>query len=656
VVKPIKDAFDAIESAIAPVKWVLDAVESVIKYILEPIVDAIFKATGIDALLHPLLKQIEQSLGVKPLFDMLQTNVNESSSTQWQEKGGTQAVSVGTSAWSDVVSNLSQYDSRDKGNTYQLIMKMVNALTGSPSGRGPFNIPDWPETPPISGLPQIAGPKSTKDEQYSSNNNLLNAPGLGKAYLRTVRQRKMVDCYAAMETISQPATTNLMADSSSPLWVTDVLSEHNVIKASYDDVGLPNVTKLLQAAAQAKQSVQDAQAIGPQLVANLQAYDKSRELPAYFHEEMQDFSMLFSDGIKVMDFLIGFDWAAGIFKDLDQAFKDQASAANDVYAKAEALVQSGQDVDTAIQKVETHEPTKQQFTSALQYIDQVAGGAAGLGNTLRRGLALDAKLKNQFSDRLTTLQTQVNTDADTVLKQMEAIHKAVTVAMSQARVINNYLTAYASKFTQLGKDSASVSEDALPGLSKGVQICNTIASILDPLSGILEDMDCKAKNPIMSAAGVEFSTFKSGMQSIINQQSPAITDAFDFIATKVVPTAQIASDVEDINHFVSTQASSFNDATSGLSSSFDTLKSAMMPTKTFDYQRSVSFKTNPPISIGPDGKATGGGQAVTKQVNQKVGNFFVNAEFKQTAIQLIADMNNAATKAGLADNTGGSNA
>jgi hypothetical protein len=192
-------------------------------------------------------------------------------------------------------------------------------------------------------------------------------------------------------------------------------------------------------------------------------------------------------------------------------------------------------------------------------------------------------------------------------------------------------------------------------LSKGVQLCNTIASILDPLSGILEDMDCKAKNPIMVAANGEFSTFKSGIQGIIDQQSPAITNAFDFIAKKVVPTAKIASDVEDINNFVSTQASSFNDATSGLSSSFDTLKSAMTPTKTFDYQRKVSFKANPPISISPDGKATGGGQAVTKQVNQKVGNFFVDAEFKQTVTQLVTDMNDAAVKAGLADPTGGTN-
>jgi hypothetical protein len=647
IVKPIKDAFDAIERAIAPVKWVLDALECIIKKILEPVVDEILKATGIEALLKPLLDQIETALGVKPLFDLIQANINERSSTEWQGKGGTQAVSAGSTAWSGIVSNLKQYNSRDKGNTYQLIMKMVEALTNSPSGQGPFVLPDWPEIPPIfkSGA------------QLATSNRLQSETGLGTAYLRAERQKKLTACYACMKTMALPMTTvrNNVSDSSLPLWVTDTLATNNVIKTSYDDVGLSNVTKLLQIAAEAKQSLQDALTIGPQLVASLQAYDKSRMLPAYFQEEMQDFSMLFSDGVKVMEFLIGYNWTTGIFEDIEQVFRDQAAAANGIYAKSEELLLSGQNVDTAIEKLEAQEPTKQQFANSLQYIDQVAAGAAAIGNTLRIGLALNAKLKNQFSDRLAVLLTQTNENADAALNQMTTIHATVMAAISQADMIIKYLAAYALKFTKLGTDSASVSANALPGLAKGVQLCNTVASILDPLSGILADMDCKAKNSITSGAQVEFTMFKKEMQSIIDQQNPAITSAFEFITGKVVPSAVMTSDIEDINNFIGTHSKSFNDATAELSASFDLLKDVMAPTKTFDYQCSVSYKVNPPISIGPDGKATGGGQTVNKQVNQKIDNFFIDIEFKQAVLQLIADMNDAAVEAGLTAATGGFN-
>jgi hypothetical protein len=294
--------------------------------------------------------------------------------------------------------------------------------------------------------------------------------------------------------------------------------------------------------------------------------------------------------------------------------------------------------------VEEHEPSTQQFTDSLQYIDQVAGGAASLGNILRRGLALDAKLGNQFSDRLTTLLKQVDADADVALAQMGSIYETVKTAMLQAGAIESYLTTYASSFLQLDRDAASVSEAALPGLSKGVQLCNTLASILDPLSGIIEDFDCQSKNPVMVAVGVKLTTFKSEVKSLVNQQHAEITKAFDFIISEVVPSAKISSDIDAINTFVSLQGGVLDDAASGLSSSFDYLKSSMAPTKTFDYQRSVSYMVNPPISIDVDGEATGGGREVTRHVNQKVSNFFVDADFKQTVIQLVTDMNNAAMK------------
>lgn len=149
VIRPIKKAFDAIENAIAPLKWVLDAVESVMKNILEPIVDAICNAFGINALLKPLLNQIEQYLGVRSLFDELEKALDGSDFEKWRKKA-INAVTGGNAAWNDMLTAISQYQSRGKGNTYSLFMKMVHAITGSPSGDGPFLIPDWPEKPLIS--------------------------------------------------------------------------------------------------------------------------------------------------------------------------------------------------------------------------------------------------------------------------------------------------------------------------------------------------------------------------------------------------------------------------------------------------------------------------------------------------------------------------
>lgn len=497
------------------------------------------------------------------------------------------------------------------------------------------------------------------------NNNLLDTLSFGNAYLRTHRQRKMAECYSVLKTISQPETisTTDIGDFTFPsrtrvvkvpsyasqptipipdtidhvdsIFITDILLSNNTIKESYDDVGLANITKLLKTALQAKQTLQDSQAIGPTLLKNLQAYEKSKKLPAYFQEEMLDFSQLFLDGVKILDFLVGFDWISGILKDLKHVFTEQANAANNAYLQAEALLKSSQEVEKAIQKVEAHEPTKHQFSDSLRYIDQVAVGAAGLANTLRRGLALDAKLNNQFSDRLTAFKNQINTTAEAVLKQMKDLHEGVKSAIYQAGILNNYLATYASKFTKLGVASALVSEHAIPSLSKGVQICNTIASILDPLSCILKNMEFTAKNSVVSSAVLEISTFKNAMREIINQQSSAITHAFGFIENKLVPIHKIVSTTQDIKNYINTQASSFNNAISGLSSSFETIKSEMKPTKTFDCEKTLSLI---------DGKTL------------KIANFFVDADFKKSVTQLINEMNNVAIKAGFSTNLGNTSA
>ncbi|MCT4581551.1 MAG: hypothetical protein N4A35_09055 [Flavobacteriales bacterium] len=633
IISPIKSAFHAIENAIAPVKWVLDAMESIIKHILEPVVNAVLKATGIESLLQPLLNEIEKALGVQPLFDLVKTNINTSTSSNWQQNGGTQTVQSGSAAWTTMNTSLSKYDSRDKGKTYDLVVSMVQAISGSPSGKGPFNLPNWPVQPSIKGI-------------QSNSSFAIRSIEIAKTQQRIVRQKKMKTCYLALAEI----TTPYIKTASNPLWVSDVLLNDHVIKDSYDDIGLTNITLLLQAAKNAKNSLESAETIGPTLAKNLKSFDLSRALPTHFHEEIDDFNALFLDGVKVMDFLLNFDWAKGIFTDIEQSFKDQAKAINDIYLQTTALVKSGESVDSAIQQVEAHNPSKQQFTSALQYIDQIASSAASLGNTLRRGLALNSKLDNQFSSDLEALKTEVNTGAETVLKQMQNIQSTISYALSQADAINNYLSNYAQKFIQLGKDAELVSSTGLPQLSKAVKYSNTFASILDPLTGILVDMNCIAKNPITTGANIELSLFKRSMKTIITTQSPAITKALNFIIAKLLPTNDISNDISAINNFVSTNNTSFTSSASNLSKSFDQLKNLMTPIKSFNYSATVSYKSNPPITIGPDGKAQGGGATKTKVIHQKVNNFFVDQDLQQKLLALVNKMNDAANKANLNKN------
>ena len=74
--KPVTDGFNKAMDAIKPVKWALDAVSSVVQTVLMPVIDWILKVTGLDKLVDDLKKSLMKQLGVKPIIDAVQGNVD----------------------------------------------------------------------------------------------------------------------------------------------------------------------------------------------------------------------------------------------------------------------------------------------------------------------------------------------------------------------------------------------------------------------------------------------------------------------------------------------------------------------------------------------------------------------------------------------------
>ncbi|MCK0127583.1 hypothetical protein [Erythrobacter sp. F6033] len=641
IMDPISHAFHAIEDAIAPVKWVLDAVASLINKILAPIIHAVLEATGIEALLKPLETKLEDALGVGPLFNLLDKHCDKSQTESWNSKAGPSSVASGKSSLSELGGYLKKYDTRDKGNTYALIQDMINAILAAP-GNGKLPVPPkWPYPPKIKG----AGGVTLLDPTDPAGDS---SPALAKFTSDLERQRLqriMSKQFAAIEQMARPFEIEVDAPPSQPLWVTETLLDKKLIKSSYDAIGLPNVTLLLAEAATAKKNLTQAESIGPAIAAKLKLFDQSRQLPSNFQTQMEDFSTIFNDCSEVVGFLAGFSWSPSCLTKVQSDLAGEAALSKTAYTEAQALETAADSVESAIQKVEAAIPAHNTFTRLLQFIDQIAAGACSAGNTLRRAQALDAKLSGKYSSQIAKITAQIDGDAAIALSQMKSINSLAVDAMNQAGTIEAYLTNYAGNFSQLTKDSSIVAAKAMPSLSSATSTCNTLASIIDPLSGILTDLNCKsAKNSsVVSDANAELNAFKASMKSFFSGKNTTLNDAFLFLINKEIPVATIVSDIDAVNSFIKSNDATFTAAVAQIESDFAGIKTAQRQPKSFQYQKTVSYHHNPP-SKNVNGKPVGGGKLKTTTVDQKVDNFFVDGALRTQLLQLVQDMNNDAVK------------
>jgi len=592
---PIVNAFQKITDAIAPIKWLLEVIGWLFKHIFEPILDAILEATGLKKLMDILGKKIKDALGISSIKDALDGKVSKDASAGWQSSTGTNAVSPGRSNWTKLTSALSNYSTRNPNGVRNDILALVNTILGTdidPNKTG--SIPDWSDPPTITGI---------------SNSQSVFAV----AYSRVSRVNSITQKKELLARVGTPRALHPM------FLLSNVLASSSAASPASNSA-LSTLQELAKTEVAALNEIQPA---SQALSENLALFDQAKQLPNQYSEEFNDFTNLLSDAKKVIDFLIGFDMMKDVLADIESPIEDQLSKLNALTHDIAAAVSAGQQVDQQVAQLLACFPDNTTVAKSIHFIDSVATGAQVLSAFNDQAQQLDAQLKGQFTDRINALMLQVNDAIDAATTQIKALSTNTQTAISKAAAINTFLTGYAGIFANVSKSVDVVSAEAMPKLSKGVSVLNTIASILDPLSAIIQQMNCtRGKDGALKAdAAVAVETFKSAMKIGIQAKNAIITDAFSFVVGKIVPIDLIQANMASVKTYVDTNNPS--SLIGEFSTALAEMSASMQPAYSYPVQ-------------GSDGKP------------RQVPNVLIDEDFKNKANELMKDMQAAAQAAGIA--------
>jgi hypothetical protein len=594
---PVVNAFNSIADTIKPIRWALDAISWIFDTVCEPVIEEVLKATGLDGLVHGLEGEVEAKLGITPIVALVKSNLSGEQADAWQAQGGSAAATSGQSALGKLSGVLKQYNTRDSASLKSDIDLLIGAIAGTPIDPDkPGVIPDWPEQP---GLEVPDGQASARSVGAAAIVSTRAIP-----LHQALRSKRLTGGFLALAAIPNPATPAPRPD------VPGVLAN------TAGSGGVPSLDALRALATQARGHLADAATLGPGLVADLQSYDQARALPAAFRESMQDLSDLLNDGVQLLDFVEQFGFLTALLEDLKVPLAGQASAISGILGACDDLAQAGDAMDAVIGQVIQAVPSASVFTAALDYMDRVALGAASLSSAMAQARGLDARLNNTHGAALDGLQSQLDASAAAVTAQTSQVESLATASLAAAGTVHGILTAYAAALGKLSGDADVISSDALPNLGKGVHLLNILASILDPLSGLLRTLDCvDGGNPTKTGAAAAIDAFRTSAAATINGQDQALRGFFGVVLSSALHTDRMSADIQAIITLVQQDQAAFDQARQQLATVLAALAGAIKPAQSFP----STDKAGNPITVDNlfiDPAFAGSAQAVFGAVQQ----------------------------------------
>jgi hypothetical protein len=605
---PVVDAFNAVADAIKPVRWALDAISWIFDAVVQPVLDSFLQNTGLKALLDGLESTIEEKIGIKPILDLVKSNLTAGAAGSWQMQGGTGAAASGRSDWDTLSGVLKQYNTRDSCSLKTDIDLLISALAGTAiDPNKPAVIPDWPDQPAV----QVPDPQPTaRSVGAAGNTSTLDIP-----LQQVLRGQQLTRGFLSLAAIPS---------QSPPTPRPDV---PGVLAKTAAPGGPPSLDALKALATQARSDLAATATLGTSLVADLRSYDAARTLPGTFGESMRDLSDLLNDSVQVLDFLEQFGFLTAFIEDLKAPLGAQASAITGILTGCGALAQSGQGMDGMIQQVIQAVPSASVFSAALDYMDAVALGAASLSSAMAQARALDARLNNAHKADLDGLENQLDASAAAVSRQTNEVESLARAAVAAGSTVHTLLQAYAAALGTLSGHASVISLDAVPNLSKGVHLLNIVASILDPLSGLLQKLDClNGDDPVKAGAAAAINTFRTTATATIDGKDALLRELFGVVLSSALHTDTMSADIAAINALVQRDQPGLDQARQALATALAALPSAMKPTQAFP-------------------STDGQGNVMT------VDNLFIDSSFASTAQGVFNAVQQAAKAAGLIPDT-----
>lgn len=578
--QPISNGFQKLEHAIKPLAWVLDALACIFNKILKPVIDAILKATGLDALVKKAEKTILDKIGIGPVLDMAKSSMNPKEVSTAGQGIDSSSGQQGQSDWSSVSSALGIYRSSKTGGTKAAIWGLVNSITGgNVDPNKPYVAPPFQPVPNI--LPVSSG---TKNFYSTVRRNIFD-----KALIDQIRTPQVR--FYAQAIILRPEIIQLVeADKIDP-------------------DAFPNSAKLVSDIYDLSTKLNALNPAAAKLHTALNAFEESLVLPTTFGHQVNDLNELFIDSANILNFfeIIGIEFVNKLVDPIVDILKTQQRDCALVSDVIPALKKAILDIDSASQAIISAVPQTKVICDAIHRLDgwglvmqqtiKLISEAQSEVASLPKDKQIDAK--NQIVD----VSKSVEDIAEVLLKRVDNMSNQTAELTTAIRAIQTGLNKYTVALTAISDASDLISDKGLKTMDEVNHILSIANSIVDPLSGLLQATKCvDSSSPAKEGAAISVDMLKrAGTKAVTND--PSVFEKFvEQLSEKVLPLGQLTSKIKIATDTLSNSVVlSFTSNSSTLANSLKQL--------TAELKYSESYQVT--IPIWKSGKKTGATRQVT---------------------------------------------
>ncbi|MDJ0823071.1 MAG: hypothetical protein QNJ09_14835 [Paracoccaceae bacterium] len=570
VLQPISNGVQAAINAIAPVKWALHAIKWLFNKIVKPVIKWITEKTGLQALFDAAGQEIAGAFHVKPVLDLLQTNMDPDATEEGGKSVNAKSGDVAKTAFNDIIGALSNYRT-DKGAAVEDAMAaFATAITGTPVDPDAApELPDWPDLPDFK--------KETPDK--SGRNALLRvAPAHVEASI----------AWLAAPTEGRAAFSLLL-----------------ILAAANEDVPLPDLdpavwpqsTALIGTLTGIASDLSTLNATAEQLSTGLDHFQTSLSLPSTFSTQLVDLAAILTDADGILSTLkkVKSDVLVEVISVIDDVITTQNTAAAKVAAKTPALTQSVNAISAAVAPVITSVPDLATIGAAVRHLDGWGLGVAQLAAMIdaMRAQDPDGTYKAELDAVAATLEdiaSGLATRAASIDAHSKSLKVSITGADGQGG-LNGALGRYGETLKPFSDHSALVQDKAMPALIKTRDVMDKTVSIFDPLSHLLEMEGCLSENA--DADGIPEMVYEGGKEcarQILVQAKHYLHGKHDHLAQQIrdfadeaLPLSKLERDLEAASDALTGEVAGVTSDAGQLATALDALKSELAATKSYEW-------------------------------------------------------------------------
>lgn len=442
---PIGNAIEKIINAIAPIKWVLKAAACLINKVLNPVVNVILKATGLQKLIDELEAKISSCLGFDKILNEITSAVQniDFSGKLNDIIGFKEKINSLVSEINKSLGDFSPVENHFLGDSLRKMLGDLFEVQIDPEK--PMVIPDWPEVP------------------------VLNTVSV-KTYKEIKR--------------------NIRFDWSKKIQHTGLLNNIVLFGCSEDlgdsDGKYPLCTELAEKAKTVTAGFSKIVDRHNQLNENVCILQHTAQLPSLFKTEVQSVSVCFEFVSKTLDFFSKLPscskWS-GRLSSLGSWVESQSTACSEILAEIDELRNATERYQNYMDEISTL--IKGEDINA--FVVSVNTYARNL-HVILDGFRLADEHKPEESEiaELEKVRSDVLENAKSLSEILDDIRSSLEKNTEYYDSVFSDLSQMLSEYKHISPDGYILPENVVSGLGKAAKILSEAQGIFDPLESLLD--------------------------------------------------------------------------------------------------------------------------------------------------------------------------